>query len=117
LPIKDDDIQDAMEDFNFLDSENTGDWNPNTQVIDKKKEELVLVSSKFQPFSRIHRFQERRRKPRPPRNNSPPQSARESNSSIFGQLQNSSQMNNNDNDSENKGTQTFSIFTEINYFQ
>ena len=32
-----------MDDFNFLDSENTGDWNPNTQVIDKKKEELVLV--------------------------------------------------------------------------
>jgi hypothetical protein len=44
LPIKDDDdVQDAMDDFNFLDSENTGDWNPNTQVIDKKKEELVLV--------------------------------------------------------------------------
>jgi len=87
LPIKDDDIQDAMDDFNFLDSENTGDWNPNTQVIDKKKEELVL---------------ERRRKPRPPRNNSPPRNAQESNSGIFGQLQNSSQMNNNDNDSENK---------------
>ena len=46
LPLKDDDIQDAMADFNFLQSENASDWNPNTQVIDKKKEELILVSQK-----------------------------------------------------------------------
>ena len=100
LPIKDDDIQDAMADFNFLQSENASDWNPNTQVIDKKKEELILVSKKlFSPnFSLV---QERKRKPRPPRNNSPPRGSQES-SGIFNQLQ--GQLNNNDNDSENKGT-------------